>query len=600
MRKLFILFGLVVSSVMFGQEIGNLPEATTLTGTDVAVFEQSDSTRKITVTNLKTTLGITANTAKVTNTDDQIIDVFSVSGNDIQLSLERDGEGTKTVDVSSTTAVAANTVSTATNSAVQWIDSANHYTGVFNVKDYGAVSGGGDDTQAFLDCIAAAGANSLILLPAGNFHITSKLTISDHRVHIRGAGKYATRITHSPTTDTVLFEFSTGIDDMLVQCSIKELGISSGNTATKTAFKIIDADIFDMENIVVFPWTSTNEDCICLHTNGRDMFSISKIDFWGDRPIVIDDNPNHSIDSDHFHFKDCYFIGGDLSSGNPLVEVISGINVSHLTFDGYQAWAGGSYGVYWNDTETSQLSFNISFNNVRHEQVESGAWSFYIKHNYDISNLSFNNTLLGLDNGIYLRNTSEVSFNGVSFWAGTTSDTAINIDESVRLVNFENTLFQQGSIITNTGAIAISGGYHRFAPNAIYQYTDSHFIPTTQNLLINPTVNSTEPISQITGPQITVANGDSIDIGGPGLMGVLFIGTSATAQAMYWLGTNDTYKTVEIADDESWFSPDPASGNVRIYYTASRLRYVLKNMQGASIDFTLVFVGKGEVDIADP
>jgi len=42
-------------------------------------------------------------------TDDQTIDVFAISGNDIQLSLEDDAEATKTVDVSTATAVAANT-----------------------------------------------------------------------------------------------------------------------------------------------------------------------------------------------------------------------------------------------------------------------------------------------------------------------------------------------------------------------------------------------------------------------------------------------------------------------------------------------------------
>jgi len=42
-------------------------------------------------------------------TDDQTIDVFSVAGDNVQLSLEDDGEATKTVDISTTTAVTANT-----------------------------------------------------------------------------------------------------------------------------------------------------------------------------------------------------------------------------------------------------------------------------------------------------------------------------------------------------------------------------------------------------------------------------------------------------------------------------------------------------------
>lgn len=47
--------------------------------------------------------------ALVTNTDDQTIDVLSTSGNNLQISLEDDGEATQTVDLSGLTAIAANT-----------------------------------------------------------------------------------------------------------------------------------------------------------------------------------------------------------------------------------------------------------------------------------------------------------------------------------------------------------------------------------------------------------------------------------------------------------------------------------------------------------
>ncbi len=52
---------------------------------------------------------IVANTAKVTNTDDQKIDVFSGAGNTISISLEDDGEANQTLDISGFTAIAANT-----------------------------------------------------------------------------------------------------------------------------------------------------------------------------------------------------------------------------------------------------------------------------------------------------------------------------------------------------------------------------------------------------------------------------------------------------------------------------------------------------------
>ncbi len=52
---------------------------------------------------------IVANSLKATNTDDQVFDVSTLTGNTLSLSLEDDGEATKTFDISSTTAVTANT-----------------------------------------------------------------------------------------------------------------------------------------------------------------------------------------------------------------------------------------------------------------------------------------------------------------------------------------------------------------------------------------------------------------------------------------------------------------------------------------------------------
>ena len=81
---------------------------------------------------------IDLNTAKETNTDDQTIDVFSISGNNVQLSLESDGEATKTVDISGTTAVGLNT---AKNTNVSTALS----EGTRDDTTYGITSDGGAD-----------------------------------------------------------------------------------------------------------------------------------------------------------------------------------------------------------------------------------------------------------------------------------------------------------------------------------------------------------------------------------------------------------------------------------------------------------------------
>lgn len=61
--------------------------------------------------------------------------------------------------------------------------------GQFSVKSYGAIGDGTtDDTAAFAATIAAAGANSEIIIPRGSYKITSPLSVSNSRVKFVGVG----------------------------------------------------------------------------------------------------------------------------------------------------------------------------------------------------------------------------------------------------------------------------------------------------------------------------------------------------------------------------------------------------------------------------
>lgn len=79
-----------------------------ISGDNVELSLESDGEATKTV-DISTTTAVAANTAKVTNTDDQKIDALSVSGNNIEISLEDDGEATKTLDISGITAIGLNT-----------------------------------------------------------------------------------------------------------------------------------------------------------------------------------------------------------------------------------------------------------------------------------------------------------------------------------------------------------------------------------------------------------------------------------------------------------------------------------------------------------
>lgn len=84
---------------------------------------------------------------------------------------------------------------------------------VFNVKDYGAVGNGvADDTaaiQAAIDAAEAAGGGSVIL-PAGQYVVSARLTITTSRVVIVGAGMGVTRLLVSASffnSGSLLFDF---------------------------------------------------------------------------------------------------------------------------------------------------------------------------------------------------------------------------------------------------------------------------------------------------------------------------------------------------------------------------------------------------------
>ena len=42
------------------------------------------------------------------------------------------------------------------------------------------------------------------------------------------------------------------------------------------------------------------------------------------------------------------------------VTIASGVALHNVVFDGTNAWVGGKYGLYWDDTETKGVSINLS------------------------------------------------------------------------------------------------------------------------------------------------------------------------------------------------------------------------------------------------
>lgn len=74
---------------------------------------------------------------------------------------------------------------------------------IFNIEDYGAVAGGGSDSNAFEAAFSAASAGDTVMIPAGNFQITNSI-IPKAGVILAGAGRDSSTIQYIGTTTNFL------------------------------------------------------------------------------------------------------------------------------------------------------------------------------------------------------------------------------------------------------------------------------------------------------------------------------------------------------------------------------------------------------------
>lgn len=319
------------------------------------------------------------------------------------------------------------------------------WIGVFNVLNYGATGDGTtDDTQAIKDAITAAPSYSVIYFPAGVYKITSTVTFNHGYTTVMGVGKGATRISFEPASDEVCFKFS--LDDpadVLYYCEIKDLEfVTSADTKTKIALEVWHTTGFSASNIYISNFcTTVNKNSIGIHWNGHESGSFNNITIWADRPVFID----NYWGCDHVSFTDCLFIGSTADPIYPLIGVADDMDVSDLSFNGRQAWAGGTGGFYFKNTVGTNYDINEwSFNNVRWEQGDpptaKEGWAIDISSASTMRDFSFNNFYQAGDKGIKLSNVNRVLLNNVRLLTEA-NDTSIYLADDVTNVTINNASF---------------------------------------------------------------------------------------------------------------------------------------------------------------
>lgn len=442
----------------------------------------------------------------------------------------------------------------------------------FNIKhpDFGAIGDGtADDTAAFNLARAVVASGFELYIPAGTYKITDTILFETPGTCIRGAGQRSTVIKFAPTTTgKAAFHFKLATAAVLPQCSIRGISFDGvGNTqGTKAAIRVTDGEEIIIDDIAVRNWSSAGKDCIGLQFRGRQTHWVSNITINCDNPISIEDNPNSTIDIDHYHFWNIYLIA-DLSQ--PNIKIASGVNLSTVTFDGQQSWVIGSDGLKWVDTTSSIVSQQLTIKNVRWEQsTNATGYIVRIEHNSNLSQLTLENCSGGLNTlGYKFRKASNVTLR--SCVSLNTSGNALDVDSNIQPLILDNCFFQTGSTVSvgtlkkvyESGPSLLGGSVK---PHVIYALPSTTVAARTEIPLMGEKVSIAQDATAVIG---VAAHTTAI-------MGVI---TDEDVVALYWL-KGPTNGTGEMLDPAGFFSVTAGTAaSYNIYYDAGSTSYLIQN-----------------------
>lgn len=455
-----------------------------------------------------------------------------------------------------------------------------------SVKDFGAVGNGStDDTAAIQAAInSISGGFTCIWFPPGTYKVTSTITISNDRIGLRGAG-VASRIRFEPTADAVCILFDKG-STTTVQNFVKDIAFYSTDTSyNKTAIKLVDISSNVLDNVhTIYPhWYGGSTGSIFLNVCGRECSSFSNLNVAADKPLKFSPIPSphvaSGIGNDQMNFHNCYFIAGNY----PVVTIDTGVLLTHVSFDGFQAWAGGTYGIYWNDTTSAATSLALSVKNVRWEQqVGTTGYFIYISNNYSLQ------TLL-VENCYGAASTNFIYFRKVRYWTlkNTTyigNQVGFDADSTCDFGSFDCALFNDAGTTINLSAKGVSGTYYVGG-------NSKNLIANSRNGSITTNIgNLSTGVSSLSPTAITIAAGATAAICTGPYSGMLLLSSSTALSAIFNIkGT--FYVSSLLAGDNTYFGTTSGASSINVYYDSGSGNYVAQNSTGSSLSITALIFG---------
>ena len=391
------------------------------------------------------------------------------------------------------------------NTRIQIFNASSDVT--LNYNDYvlpewwGAkADGGSTDNTTSLDLIVA-------MMDAGQIPVrvdygegiygflTQPGQITTPAISITGQGKAITTFAFSTNSNLNFIDItaSASTNDRVNLSDFRITGSGSGN---KTYIKLTDMKMCTVLNIEINASGSTGTD-IGMYLQGREATHIENVYINVKRPIYIGNDS--AIGLDHFNFHNMYIISS--STTYSLIEIEDGINMSNVSFTGYQGWVGGNGAIYDNGGNTEWL--NCAFYNIRWESagllIPTGSKRPCIKINAgDAKNLNFYNCYIAgveADDGsattcVYLRNVIKANFYGCFFNAPDVDSIWLDADNTCDDISGDIYTTQNAGD-TNLGSYlmyALGVGPRQQSPNdstSMFYITNTNFSRTNPYILIN-------------------------------------------------------------------------------------------------------------------
>lgn len=271
------------------------------------------------------------------------------------------------------------------------------YSGVYNVKRFGAVGDGvADDTTSIVNTISAAHGGGIVLFPPGTYLISNTINVPFSNISLIGSGAGATTIkAKAGSEDLAMIVIGDGINTV-AHCKVSDMLITSVNQ--KTANQAIKLQK------TFKTWLND----LRIEKQYNAIYAINSTQTWLNDSDIRDTKNDGVIWENDLSSGYDFYINNVVADNPDVVNSGNGIN-----------WLGGENFVIQN---CDFLNFNVGFH-VHPGTAKQTRFGFFVNAEFDFAK----------DNNIKITNTDGGDVVGLNFtntWSGTATNYGVLISTS--------------------------------------------------------------------------------------------------------------------------------------------------------------------------